>query len=154
MPSYQNIKERLLELLNEFAESEKTKHLATFNNVALRNAERTEKMKPLLILLKSIQDEIGEMEGINLFLSESSASIIISEYPERIEYNISHCHPGFSKFVFKTIRTFAAVGEMGEGSRDEEKRLFDLPEEVLSIVLKQIGKFIGNVQDRSERVQE
>ena len=135
-----------MKLLNQ----KRKKHLTSISNAELRNAERTEKMKPLLIMLKSLKDEIGEVEGINFYLSGNSATVSISDYPERIEYYISHGHPGFSKFILKTIRTFSAVGEMDEGSRNEEKNLFDSAEEALAVVVKQLGKFIGVVRARSE----
>ena len=140
--SEQEIQNHLRSALAAVVEAEQNRVSVILNESKIKIAEGVEKMRPIITLVRALQEEVGEVEGLEISPAEHGQMATVHAQTSVTTETLSiPTNYGNSVFVIEEFSSFSV-----DGSYHEDRKKYSSAEDVVARVLEVVGKHMGGQQ--------
>ena len=140
--SEQELRNHLRRALATVVDAEKNRVSAILNESKIKIVDGIEKMKPITTLIRTLKEEVGEVDGLEISTTELGDMVIVraqmSVTTESLSISTNHDN---SVFVIEICNSDV----VGNSYYDDRKE-YTSTEDVMARVLDVVGKHIGAQQ--------
>ena len=123
-------------------EAEQNRVSVILNESKIKIAEGVEKMRPIITLVRALQEEVGEVEGLEISPAEHGHLATVHAQTSVTTETLSiSTNYGKSAFVIEEFSSFSV-----DGSYHEDRKEYSSAEDVMARVLEVVGKHMGGQQ--------
>ncbi len=140
--SGQEFMNHLRSALAAVVDAERNRVSEILNDSKTKIAAGVEKMKPIIILIRALKEEVGDVEGLEINPAEHGHMAVVraqtSVTTESLSISTNYEN---SAFVIEEFSSFSI-----DGSWREDRKEYSLSEDVMARVFEVVGKHIGGQQ--------
>lgn len=145
--SEEEIRNHLKSALAAVVDTERNRVSAILDDSNVKIAAGIVKMKPIIALIRTLKEEVGEVEGLEISPADHGHMAVIRAQTSVATESLSvSTNYGNSAFVIEEFSSSSV-----DNSWDEDRKEYPSAEDVMARVLEVVGKHMGAQQAHSVR---